>query len=222
MAQRRLDDTSDPQSGVPMNKNNFAQWINDPDTPRTGIPCSNADFEQLISDETEFRYELIDGLLYNMTGSSPEHSDIAGQIDFLLKLQLGRLGPCRSHQEQYVAIPGSTPLCPDVVLTCDARDWDKDKRSKPYRIQSPRLVVEILSPSTEKRDRGYKFTSYLTCPTLEVYMLVSQYKPSIEVYRLANDWQLEVFTAGQTIQLDQLNLKLNIDEIYEGVFQEPV
>ncbi len=179
---------------------------------------SESDFERLISDETDFRYELIDGLLYNMTGSSPAHSDIAGQIEFLLKLQLGRRGPCRTHHEQYVAIPGSTPLCPDVVLTCDPGDWDKDKRSKPFRIQSPRLVVEVLSPSTEKRDRKYKFTSYQACPTLEVYMLASQYEPRIEVYRLANDWHEEVFTDGQTIHLDQLNLKLSIDEIYEGVF----
>ncbi len=74
----------------------------------------------------------------------------------------------------------------------------------------------------EKRDRGYKFTSYLTCPTLEVYLLVSQYKPRIKVYRLANDWQQEIFTVGQTIDLEPLKLKLNIDEIYEGVFQEPV
>ena len=220
MAQRRFDDQETQHPGIPMNTRNFAQLINDPDTPVTGIPCSEQDFEQLISDETEFRYELIDGLLYNMTGSSPEHSNIAGQIEYLLKSQLGNKGPCRVHHEQYVAIPGSTPLCPDVVMTCAPDDWDKDKRSKPYRIQSPRLVVEVLSPSTQKRDSGYKFTRYLTCPTLEVYMLVSQYEPRIEVYQLANDWQKEVFVAGQTIELESLHLKLSIDEIYEGVFPE--
>ncbi|MGH2482682.1 MAG: Uma2 family endonuclease [Ktedonobacteraceae bacterium] len=218
MAQRRFDDQETPLSGTAMHKNHFAQWINDPDAPRTGIPISEADFERLVSDETEFRYELIGGLLYNMTGSSPEHADLAGQIESSFRLQLGRSGPCRSYQEQYVAIPGHTPLCPDVVITCAASDRDKNKRSKPFRIQSPRLIVEILSPSTEKRDRGYKFAHYQTCPTLEVYMLASQYEPRIEVYRLANDWQQEVFSAGQTINLDQLNLKMHIDEIYEGVF----
>lgn len=218
MAQRKFDDQEDPRSSGPMSKNNFAQLINDPDAPRTGIPMSEKDFERLISDETDCRYELIGGLVYDMTGSSPQHSDIAGQIEFLLKLQVGRHGPCRTHREQYVAIPGSTPLCPDVVLTCDPGDWDKDKHSKPFRIQSPRLVVEILSPSTEKRDRGYKFTYYQTCPTLEVYLLVSQYEPRIEVYRRANDWQQEMLITGQIIHMEQLHLKLKIDEIYDGVF----
>ncbi|MGH2507271.1 MAG: hypothetical protein ACRDHZ_07670 [Ktedonobacteraceae bacterium] len=62
------------------------------DNSANSVLMSESDFERLISDETDFRYELIGGLLYNITGSSPEHSDIAGQIEFLLKLQLGRKG----------------------------------------------------------------------------------------------------------------------------------
>ncbi len=217
MAQRRFEDQEISQAGGLMNAKNFAQWINDPDAPHTGIPMAAEDFERLISDETNCRYELIGGLVYNMTGSSPKHSNIAGRIELRLNLQVGDDGPCRVHHEQYVAIPDSTPLCPDVVLTCDARDWDDDKISKPFRIQFPRLIVEILSPSTEKRDRKYKFTRYQSCSALEVYMLASQYEPYIEVYRLANEWQKEVFTAGQSIDLEPLNLKLNIDEIYKGI-----
>jgi Uma2 family endonuclease len=233
MAQHRFEDSENPRAGAPMNSDPFGQpmndpdrtnqgafeqLINDPDMPRYGIPMSEEDFERLISDETDERYELIAGRVYNMTGSSPQHSDLAGQIEFFLRLQLGRKGPCRVHHEQYVAIPGTTPLCPDVVLTCDPVDRDRDKRSKPFRIQSPRLIVEILSPSTKKRDRNYKFARYKTCPTLELYLLVSQDKPLVEVYRRANDWQQEDFAAGQTISLAPLDLFLNIDEIYEGVF----
>jgi Uma2 family endonuclease len=175
-------------------------------------------FERLIADETSYKYELIDGMLYDMTGSSPKHSDIAGQIEFQLKLQLGRSGPCRVHHEQYVAIPGHTPLCPDVVLTCDRGDWDDGKTSRPYRIQSPLIIVEVLSPSTEKRDRAAKFALYQLCPTLEVYVLASQYEPCIEVYRKENEWQQEVFTSGQTVHLNQLDLELTVDKVYEGVF----
>lgn len=133
-------------------------------------------------------------------------------------LQLGRSGPCRSHREQYAAIPGSTPLCPDVVATCDIGDRDKDRRSRPFRIQSPLIVVEVLSPSTRKRDRETKFALYRSCPTLEVYILASQDEPRLEIYRRSSDWQKEVFAAGQTVHLDQLDLELPIDEIYEGVF----
>lgn len=196
----------------------MAQHQFEDEAPLHGVPMTEEDFERLISQETPYRYELINGILYNMTGSSPEHSDLAGQIEFQFRLQLGRSGPCRSHRDQYVAIPGSTPLCPDVVVTCDIGDRDKDRRSRPFRIQSPLIVVEVLSPSTRKRDRETKFALYRSCSTLEVYILASQDEPRMEVYRSSNDWQKEVFTAGQTVHLDQLDLELPIDEIYEGVF----
>jgi Uma2 family endonuclease len=217
MAQHRFDDPEISRPSAPMNRDNFGQLINDPDAPLYGIPMSRSDFERLISEETEYRYERIGGRVYNMTGSSPKHSTLAGQIEFLLKSQLGTRGPCRVHREQYVAVPGETPLCPDAVVTCDPGDWDEDKISKPFRIQSPRLIVEVFSPGTEKRDRGYKFARYQTCPTLEIYMLVSQYERLIEIYRRANNWQQEIFTAGQTISLVPLDLALSVDEIYEGV-----
>ena len=190
----------------------------DDETPRHGIPMDEDAFERLIAGETSYKYELIDGMLYDMTGSSPKHSDIAGQIDFQLKLQLGRSGPCRVHRDQFVAIPGHTPFCPDVVLTCDRGDWDDGKTSRPYRIQSPLIVVEVLSPSTEKYDRADKFAHYRLCPTLEVYVLANQYEPRIEIYRKENAWQQEIFTSGQTAHLDQLDLELDVDKIYEGVF----
>ncbi len=84
-----------------------------------GIHMTEEAFEQLISVESPYRYELIDGIVYDMTGSSPEHSVIAANIESLLREQLGRSGPCRTHREQYVAIPGLPAAVPDVVLTCD-------------------------------------------------------------------------------------------------------
>lgn len=190
----------------------------DQETPLQGVFMEADDFERLISQETSRKYELIGGILYDMTGSTPEHADIAYNVLEAFKLQLGKQGPCRAYQEQYIAIPNSTPLCPDVVLTCDISDRDKDRRLRPFRIQSPLIVVEVLSPSTEKKDRGEKFARYITCPTLEIYMLFSQYEPRVEVYRRANDWQQEIFTAGQTILLDQLDLEFPLNEIYEGIF----
>jgi Uma2 family endonuclease len=171
----------------------------------------------LISIESPYRYELIDGIVYDMTGSSPEHSVISGNIDVLLRAQLERSGPCRTHRDQYVAIPGKPPVAPDVVLTCDLADWDKDKRLKPFRIQSPLIVVEVLSPSTEKYDFGEKFARYQSCPSLEVYILVSQNERNVKIYRKATDWRQECFSANQVIKLDQLDLEISLDDIYTGV-----
>ena len=109
------------------------------------------------------------------------------------------------------------PVVPDVVLTCDRADWDKDKRLKPFKIQSPRIVVEVLSPSTERYDRTEKFARYMRCPTLEVYILAHQDEQYIEVYRRSRGWKQERFSADQTIKLEQPDLELLVDDVYEGV-----
>ena len=171
----------------------------------------------MISVESPYRYELIDGQLYDMTGSTPQHSAIAGNIDGMLREQLGLGGPCRTHRDQYVAIPGKPPVVPNVVLTCDRIDWDKDKWQSPFKIRSPLLVFEVLSPSTARYDQTEKFARYRLCPTLEVYILVSQDERSVEVYRKAREWRQERFSARQTITLDQLDLEFPLDAIYAGV-----
>jgi Uma2 family endonuclease len=182
-----------------------------------GIPMTEEAFERLISVESPYRYELIDGIVYDMTGSTPEHSVIASNVETLLREQLGRSGPCRTYRDQYVVIPGKSPVVPDVVVTCDRADWDKDKRLKPFMIQSPLIVVEVLSPSTERYDRTEKFARYTCCPTLEVYILMSQDEQHVEVYRRSMAWKQERFSAGQTVKLDQLDLELPVESIYEGV-----
>src|SRR6266436_4763070 len=99
-----------------------------------GIPMTEKAFERLIRTETSYRYELVDGIIYDMTGSSPEHGKVAGGIFNLISNHIGRKSPCNVFQDQYVAIPGKPPVVPDVVVTCDRADWDKDKRLKPFRI----------------------------------------------------------------------------------------
>ena len=183
-----------------------------------GIPMTKEAFELLISVESPYRYELINGVAYDMTGSTPEHADISLNIAFLFREQLGRQGPCRVYVEQYVSIPNESSVIPDVVITCNIADRDKNKRLKPFKIQSPLIVVEVLSPSTENYDRAEKFLRYQRSPTLEVYILASQDKEQVEVYHKSTGWTQEHFSTGQVIKLDQLDLELPVASIYEGVF----
>ncbi|WP_161982204.1 Uma2 family endonuclease [Dictyobacter alpinus] len=182
-----------------------------------GIPVTEEGFEQLISLEGPYRYEFIAGVMYDMTGSSPEHADISSNLEYLLKEQLGRSGPCRVYREQYVFIPGQPSVVPDVVVTCDVGDRDKEKRMRPFKIRSPLIAIEVLSPSTEAYDRVEKFARYQHSPTLEVYILVSQDEKHVEMYRRATGWVQERFQEDQMIELDQLDLELPLSSIYEGV-----
>nr|BBH85375.1 hypothetical protein KTC_01260 [Thermosporothrix sp. COM3] len=193
--------------------------------PQHGIPMTRVAFERLLSDESHYRYELVDydpvldqGTVLDMTGSSPEHAELSYNVTEAFKMQLGKRGPCRVYQEQYVEIPGQPSSVPDVVVTCDPGDREKDKRARPFRVRSPLIIVKVLSPSTEKYDRTEKFLRYTQCPTLGVYLLVSQDEPYIEVYRRSTNWKQERYSSGQTIHLDQLDLELVVDEVYEGVF----
>ena len=172
------------------------------------IPMTEEAFEQLIGVESPYRYDLIDGFVYDMTGSTPKHSAITSNVESLLREQVGKSGPCRVHHDQYVMIPNKPPVVPDVVL---------DKHLKPFMIRSPLIVVEVLSPSTERYNRTEKFARYMRCATLEVYILVSQKEQHVEVYRRSNSWMQERFSVGQTIELDQLDLELSVESIYEGV-----
>lgn len=183
-----------------------------------GIPMTEEAFERLVSGENPYRYELVDGIVYDMTGSTPEHGDIVGNIFSLIHAHLRRYGSCKVYQDQYVVIPDKPPVVPDVVVTCNQDDWDKNKRARPFKIRSPRIVVEVLSPSTERYDREEKFARYRSCASLEVYILVSQDEPYVEVYRREAGWRQECFSEGQVIRLDQINLELPVISIYEGIW----
>jgi len=78
---------------------------------------------------------------------------------------------------------------PDVTVTCDPRD-----RGAGDLLQSPRLVVEVLSSSTELKDRTWKLQNYTPHPTIEEYMLVSSQALKIELYRKEqNKWIYSAF-----------------------------
>ncbi len=213
MLQRKYQDDSLALYGTPM-----VQRHDDDKIALHGIPMTEEAFERMIGVESPYRYELIDGVVYDMTGSTPQHSAIIENVGDLFREQLGKCGPCRIYRDQYVAIPDKPPVVPDVVLTCDLADWDKDKRLNPFRIQSPLVVVEVLSPRTARYDRTEKFARYRRCATLEVYMLVPQDEPLVEVYRNERGWRQELFGEGQTIRLEQLDLEFSLAAIYEGIF----
>ncbi len=182
-----------------------------------GIPMTEEAFELVMSVESPYHYEWIDGVIYYMAPPSPAHSYIAGSLEGLLRDQIGTHGPCRVFREQTVLIPDRPSVTPDVVLTCDPADWDNENLFQPSKFKSPLIVIEILSPSTQRFDRTEKFDRYKCCPSLEAYILVTQYKRHVEVYQRVRDWQQELYVADQVVQLDQLDLELPLDDIYKGV-----
>jgi Uma2 family endonuclease len=83
----------------------------------------------------------------------------------------------------------------------------------------PRLIVEVLSPSTEAYDRGRKLSYYRACTTIQEYVLVDSLRPAIEVYRRAenNFWTYQAFELGDEVELASLGIHFPLADAYEYV-----
>ncbi len=182
-----------------------------------GIPMTQEAFELVLSVESPYHYEWIDGMIYNMAPPSPAHSIIASNLEALFRDQIDPDGPCTVFRDQSVLIPDRASVIPDLVLMCDPDIWDEDKLFQSYKVRTPLIVIEILSPSTQKFDRTEKFDRYKRCSSLEAYILVTQHKRHVEVYQRCRDWQEELYTENQVIQFDLLDLELPLDDIYKRV-----
>lgn len=172
------------------------------------------DYLTLDRHSTDARYEYIDGYVYMMAGGSADHSTIKLNMASLLKSRL-RGSPCRVYDsDMKVRLSKTRYVYPDVSVSCDPRD-----RGKIESLQSPCLIVEVLSPSTEAYNRGKKFASYRAYPTIEEYVLVNAEQPSVEVYRREQDtfWKLYPFEFGDQVELASLGISIPVAHIYEDV-----
>jgi Uma2 family endonuclease len=171
------------------------------------------EYFELEENDPDTRYEYIDGYVYMMSGGSANHATIGGNIYALLKNCL-RGGPCRVYNSDVkVRVSEKRYFHPDVTVTCDPRD-----RGTTDFIQSPRLVVEVLSPSTETYDRGRKLQYYLALPSIEQYLLVDSRSIRIETYRKEqNKWIYDAFNVEDEVELPTLGIRFPVVVAYEDV-----
>lgn len=111
---------------------------------------------------------------------------------------------------------------PDAVVVCEKIQHYKNRKDV---IVNPLLIVEVLSQSTKKYDRGEKFTEYRTLPSFKEYVLVEQTFPSVTTfYREAEDlWRTTDYRSIEdSIPLHSLNVAIAMKDMYEGadVFED--
>jgi len=173
----------------------------------------NPDEYLAIEANNPVRHEYRYGLVYAMAGSSQEHTDIAINLFTILRSQL-RGKNCRAHAlETKLQLPNHSAFYyPDVFVTCDPRD--RDDR---YIKRHPSFIAEVLSPSTEKFDRGEKFSDYQQIETLETYWLISQDQMQVEARQktATGDWETQVYTPGDRVAIPTLGITIAIADLYE-------
>jgi len=167
---------------------------------------------------SEIRHEYIYGEVYAMAGGSTRHNRIVNNIGFQIDNRL-RNSRCETFTENVkLHADEQTFYYPDVMVDCD------DVPSSAFYREKPVLLVEVLSPSTERIDRNEKLTVYKTIPTLHEYLIVSQEKIMVEVHRkLENgEWQAEIYDEiNDEIRLDSIDFNLFLSEIYRRVDLTP-
>ncbi|AFY37859.1 protein of unknown function DUF820 [[Leptolyngbya] sp. PCC 7376] len=165
---------------------------------------------------SEIRHEYIDGEIYAMAGGTGNHNIICTNLLILLRSKLGD-SSCRTYiSDMKVNVNESKRFFhPDLVVTCDKTDDPKLSY-----INFPRVIIEVLSPSTESFDRGSKFGFYRSIPSLQEYILVNADRHLIECFRRQKQdiWLLQTYEGSEAItHIEALDINAPLSEVYATV-----
>ncbi len=163
----------------------------------------------------EFRHEYVDGEILPMARESLLYNDIVLNLCRTLYPSVHQKS-CRINllEVKVKDAKNSRYFYPDIVITCNADDL----KSRDL-IEHPKVIIEILSPSTEKYDRGNKFKYYRQFPSLQEYVLVDSESISVEIYQRGEGkiWHYSAYTEGESITLSSIEFTSAIEVLYEGI-----
>lgn len=170
--------------------------------------------EEYIEGElhSEVRHEYYAGRVEAMAGASDAHNKITGNIFIELGVHL-RGTPCRPYSnDMKVRIRVGLSdwyYYPDVMVRCGADGQQK------YFTETPAVIVEVISESTDRKDKREKLVAYRLLPSLHTYVLAEQDRREVTVHRLANgEWTEVTLTGCDTLAIPELNFTTSLDAIY--------
>jgi Uma2 family endonuclease len=181
-----------------------------------------------IENAAEFKSEFYDGVMYPlhrgddgvtlMAGATPGHNRIKENLIVQLGMRFLN-GPCQTFSsDQRVRLTDTGMYAyPDIVIVCDPPAFDRDD---PNTLTNPQVVIEVLSPSTERYYRGYKFAQYRQQRSLREVVLVSQDVVLVERYVRQPDgtWALADFAdPGGEFALATAPARVPLADVYRGV-----
>lgn len=164
---------------------------------------------------SDVRHEYMQGYVYAMVGTSKRHNLIAISILTALRTHL-RASACKVYLSDVKVKIKDIFFYPDLQVSC------VENKLSPYYETDPIVIVEVLSPSTEAKDRFYKRVAYQRIESLREYVLVEQDNMQVEVYRRMDDgWMLESYAIGDKVAFESIGFTIPIEEIYADVVRMP-
>lgn len=186
-----------------------------------GRPAKSSDSNQLLAacirleEETKLRHECHDGIPVEREASSPVHSVVASSILGELGIQL-RGKRCQPHGSILRIRAQGSAFYPDVMVVCPPPKLDPEL---PNTLLNPRVIVEVLSPSTESYDRSFKWFHYQQIPELEDFILVSTDTRTVEHYHRQDDssWLYQKLGEGDSLELSSIECSLPVATCFSRV-----
>jgi Uma2 family endonuclease len=174
------------------------------------------DFLALDRESLGQKYEYRDGRMVAMAGGSTHHGILIANMHMLLGQHLRRK-PCFAFVEMTVKLESSC-LIPDLMVTCNEQDLTENKTY----IESPGLVIEVLSPSTESDDRGEKFFHYINSRTIQEYVLINYKVKLLQMYtKKGLEWVYSDSKETGSIALQTIGLTVTVEEVYDRIVLPP-
>jgi Uma2 family endonuclease len=168
--------------------------------------------DYLVSEQhSEVRHEYVAGTIVAMVGGTERHNAITLSLAATLREHLRGRG-CRVFASDMKVRVGDVFYYPDVMVVCGTPE--------PTALfqTSPVILAEVMSDSTEAKDRLEKLVAYQSLPSLNEYVLLAQDKVRADVYRRENDgWQLESLGIGDVLRLASVTFSAPIEKVYEDV-----
>jgi Uma2 family endonuclease len=184
----------------------------------SSVPQKRISPEEYLEMEraAETKSEYDDGVIYAMAGASEWHNLIVMGLGSFLRYHLPP--QCRAYpSDMKVRLFRPTRYYyPDVTIVCGQSQFDDKVRDV---LLNPLVIFEVLSDSTERRDRGRKFNGYQTIDSLQQYVLIWQDEYVVEHFRRDDDQWLYTAIRGldATLPLPPANCEIPLREIYYQV-----
>lgn len=162
--------------------------------------------------------EYLNGMIYAMAGSTPEHSAITANVTGVAFAALADK-PCQVYTSDLKVrtAPQGLYAYPDLTIVCGEPQFHDEKRDV---LINPIVIIEVLSESTEAYDRGRKFQQYRQLESLKDYLLIAQDAPYVELYSRQPDdtWVLRTVSGLEaTVSLPSIGCTLPLSGIYRNV-----
>jgi Uma2 family endonuclease len=177
-----------------------------------------------LDESSDAKYEYLDGYVFllrppssayddqavDMAGGSIAHAALCARMASLLDQALAD-SPCMVYtSDARMRLAERQYLYPDVTVACGEQAGTM--------LTNPVVVIEVLSPTTEKRDRGAKFKAYKTLPSVQEYMLIGSEYKAIEVHRReGNFWRQYHYREGDLVELTSVGVSFPFDEVYRRI-----